>query len=93
MLRRFSAFAVAVTVVSSSLVLAVPKTASAATVVVRLYDRDHHDYHRWDRREQREYRAYLAERHRAYVRYSRLHRDERQRYWNWRHERLEHERH
>jgi hypothetical protein len=66
--------------------------SEGASIVVRIYDRDHHDYHRWDRREQHAYREYLESRHHAYVRYARQREEERRAYWRWRHERLEHER-
>jgi len=67
--------------------------ASAGEVVHRYYDREHRDYHVWNNGERRAYREYLNARHRRYVEYRRLTAAERRAYWNWRHERIERERH
>jgi hypothetical protein len=50
-----------------------------------VYDRDHRDYHVWNSREDGEYRRYLAERHRRYLTYARLRREQQRAYWRWRH--------
>jgi len=52
----------------------------------RYYDRAHKDYHRWDAHEDAAYRRWAEENHRHYVDFSRLRREDQERYWAWRHD-------
>ena len=51
----------------------------------RVYDRTHKDYHIWDENEERSYRQYLSEKHQDFRDYFKLKRNQRNEYWNWRH--------
>jgi hypothetical protein len=92
MFLRIPALILASTLAAPAVGLASTQVRIGVTVGHRVYDRDHHDYHVWDSRENRSYRQYLIERHRRYVAYSRQRRLQQSAYWQWRHERLEHER-
>ena len=59
----------------------------------RVYDPYHRDYHRWNRSEDDGYRRWLETRHRGYVDYNHLRRRDQREYWNWRHQRQEHQEH
>jgi hypothetical protein len=50
------------------------------------HDRDHNDDHHWDNHEDRAYRMYVKENHRKYRSFDRLHENDQQAYWAWRHE-------
>ena len=52
----------------------------------RYYDRERKDYHEWTEQEDRIYRNWLKEQHREYREFGKLHRNEQQQYWHWRHE-------
>ena len=51
----------------------------------RVYDRTHKDYHIWDENEERSYRQYLKEKHQDSRDYFKLKRNQRNEYWNGRH--------
>jgi Spy/CpxP family protein refolding chaperone len=53
---------------------------------VRYHDAQHNDDHEWNNREDRAYRIWAKENHRKYRAFSKLKDDDRQNYWNWRHE-------
>ena len=53
--------------------------------IKRYYDRDHKDYHEWNRDEDQAYRQYLQENQRQYRDFNKLNRNDRDRYWTWRH--------
>jgi hypothetical protein len=82
--KTFGALTLAAAI-GGSVLFPTPALAKSS-VVVRLYDNDHHDYHRWDRAEDRRYRAYLAERHQRYLAFQRASRQRQIAYWRWRHE-------
>jgi hypothetical protein len=92
MFLRIPALILAATLAAPAVGLASTQERIGVTIGHRVYDRDHHDYHVWNSRENRSYRQYLIERHRRYVAYSRQRRLQQSAYWQWRHERLEHER-
>lgn len=57
------------------------------TKVVRTYhDKQHNDDHDWNSHEDQAYRAWEKENHRRYKDFSRARENDRQTYWNWRHE-------
>jgi hypothetical protein len=49
------------------------------------YDPYNHDYHRWNNGEDGSYRRWLAEKRWDYRQYNRLQRQQREEYWQWRH--------
>lgn len=60
--------------------------AARVGVGYRVYDPYHRDYHVWDDRETVYYNQWAGETHRdPHREFRRLHRDERNEYWNWRH--------
>lgn len=63
-----------------------PVTITGCAVHAGFYDRDHHDYHRWRADEQPHFDAWVAETHRQPVAYEKLGDNDKQAYWNWRHE-------
>jgi hypothetical protein len=52
----------------------------------RYYDRERKDYHEWNEQEEHAYRNWLREQRREYRDFRKLHRNDQQRYWHWRHE-------
>jgi hypothetical protein len=50
------------------------------------YDVDHRDYHRWGPDERPHYDAWVAETRRQHLDYNKLKDDDKQAYWNWRHD-------
>jgi hypothetical protein len=56
----------------------------------RVYDSAHRDYHTWNGDEDRRYREFLTERHLKYRDFSRLNKNRRNDYWQWRHEHDDH---
>ena len=52
----------------------------------RYYDRNGHDYHVYNNQEDRAYRVYLGEQHLEYREFSKMKRQDQQRYFKWRHE-------
>lgn len=53
---------------------------------VRYYDGDHHQWHRWDDHEDQQYREYLQQRHMEYRQFNNLNDQDRNQYWEWRHD-------
>jgi hypothetical protein len=49
------------------------------------YDYHYHDYHRWGPDEREPYAHWEAENHRQHVEYSKLSNNDKQAYWDWRH--------
>jgi phytoene dehydrogenase-like protein len=64
---------------------AIIKADDTHITIRRYYDRDHRDYHQWNRDEDQMYRQYLQENQRQYREFNRLNRNDRSRYWAWRH--------
>src|SRR5438876_91339 len=56
----------------------------------RIYDSSHRDYHTWNGDEDRRYREFLTERHRKYRDFARLKKNQRNEYWQWRHDHDDH---
>jgi hypothetical protein len=54
--------------------------------VGRVYDPVHKDYHQWDDREDKAYRGYLVDNHKEYRPLAKQSKEDRNGYWNWRHE-------
>ena len=55
--------------------------------VVRTYhDRQHNDDHQWNSHEDQAYRQWGKENHRRYKDFNKIHENDRQNYWGWRHE-------
>jgi len=52
----------------------------------RYHDSQRNDDHEWNDREDRAYRMWVKEKHRKYVDFSKLRENDRQSYWDWRHE-------
>jgi hypothetical protein len=52
----------------------------------RYHDAAHNDEHHWDNHEDRAYRIWVKENHRRYTNFDRLRDEDRQSYWNWRHD-------
>jgi hypothetical protein len=82
----FSSLALAAALAAPVSISMVSTAQAQVGVNVKIYDRDHKDYHVWDDREDKAYRAYLVERHREYVPYAKIKREDQRGYWNWRHE-------
>jgi hypothetical protein len=57
----------------------------AASVQVRVYDKDHNDYHNWDDNENRAWGVFLTQNHRKSHEFSTANKKEQSQYWNWRH--------
>jgi hypothetical protein len=57
----------------------------AASVQVRVYDRDHKDYHNWDDKENRAYNRYRSENPKVTLEFSKSSKKQQAQYWNWRH--------
>ncbi|MBZ5577307.1 MAG: hypothetical protein LAP40_12170 [Acidobacteriia bacterium] len=53
----------------------------------RVYDPYRSDYHVWDNREGDYYNQWIIETHRRHKDFGKLHRNEQQEYWKWRHDR------
>ena len=54
---------------------------------VRTYhDKQHNEDHQWNSQEDRAYRVYAKENHHKYRDFSKLHENDRQAYWGWRHD-------
>jgi hypothetical protein len=60
--------------------------ATGCAVRARYYDAPHSDYHRWGAAERGPYSRWEAEQHRSHEDYRRLRQQDRQAYWNWRHD-------
>lgn len=67
-------------------VLLAPVMITGCAVHAGFYDADHRDYHRWRPAEQPHYNAWLAEKHRQPVSYEKLGDNDKQAYWDWRHD-------
>ena len=50
------------------------------------HDKQHNDDHEWNSHEDQAYRMWGKENHRKYREFSRINENDRQAYWNWRHE-------
>ena len=50
------------------------------------HDKNHNDDHEWNSHEDQAYRVYVKENHRKYRDFSKLKDNDRQSYWDWRHE-------
>jgi uncharacterized protein YxeA len=51
----------------------------------KYHDKKHNDDHEWNNHEDQAYRMYGTEHHRKYVEFSKLHDNDQQAYWKWRH--------
>jgi hypothetical protein len=65
--------------------MAIAPTALRADDKHVYHDKDHNDDHHWDSHEDKAYRMYVKENHRKYTSFDRLHDDDQQNYWRWRH--------
>jgi hypothetical protein len=64
-----------------------PTALRAEDHKVRTYhDNQHNDDHQWNSNEDRAYRVYAKENHRKYRSFSKLHDNDQQAYWGWRHD-------
>jgi hypothetical protein len=70
--------------VAPAAIMAVP-IPQAASVQVRVYDKDHNDYHNWDDNENRAWGVFLTQKHRKSHEFSTANKKEQSQYWNWRH--------
>lgn len=61
-------------------------TGCAARVTYRTYDPYYRDYHVWGDAEVPYFNRWVIETRRPHVEYRRLHREDRERYWRWRHD-------
>ena len=52
----------------------------------RYYDRERKQYHEWNEQEEHAYRNWMNQQHRKYRDFGKLHRNDQQRYWHWRHD-------
>ena len=50
------------------------------------HDAKHNDDHEWNSHEDQAYRMYIKENHRKYVDFAKLREEDRDNYWNWRHD-------
>ena len=50
------------------------------------HDKQHNDDHEWNNHEDQAYRMYAKENHRKYTPFVKLHDNDQQAYWGWRHE-------
>jgi hypothetical protein len=72
---------------SAALIAPITLVPAALQADDRVYhDRDHNDDHHWDNHEDRAYRMYVKENHRKYRNFNKLHENDQQAYWAWRHE-------
>jgi hypothetical protein len=63
-----------------------PVIISGCAVHAHYYDTAHRDYHTWGPAEREPYARWEAENHRPHTDYGKLKDDDRQAYWNWRHD-------
>jgi hypothetical protein len=63
-----------------------PVIVTGCAVHARYYDNAHRDYHVWGPAEREPYGRWEAENHRTHTDYKKLKSDDRQAYWNWRHD-------
>ena len=74
-------------VIGAALLAPISSTALRAEGPPRTYhDRQHNDDHQWNSREDKAYRIWAKENHRRYRDFGKLKEEDRQTYWNWRHE-------
>jgi hypothetical protein len=52
----------------------------------KYHDKKNNDDHEWNNHEDQAYRVYVKENHRKYKDFSKLHDNDQQAYWGWRHE-------
>lgn len=60
--------------------------STGCAVHARYYDRVHSDYHTWGPGERDPYARWETEQHRRHIEYNKLRKEDRQAYWNWRHD-------
>ena len=89
-MRRFSRY---LPTISLALALASPVVLAGCSARVGVYDQWHHDRHDWDDHEEIVFRGYLQENHRDYRPYKHLDRDDQKRYWDWRHDHPDRDKH
>ena len=63
-----------------------PVIFAGCAVHARYYDTAHRDYHTWGPAEREPYTRWEMENHRPHTDYGKLKADDRQAYWNWRHD-------
>lgn len=63
-----------------------PVTLRADDHARTYHDKAHNDDHEWNSHEDQAYRMYAKENHRKYRDFSRVKENDRQNYWNWRHD-------
>ena len=85
--RSLRNFALLGTALTASLSMA-PSVLHAQdrTAERNYHDARHNDDHTWNSHEDRAYRMWVKENHRRYTNFDRLKEDDRQAYWDWRHE-------
>jgi hypothetical protein len=66
--------------------LVTPIFIAGCEVRARYYDAPHSDYHYWGPGERAPYSRWEADQHRQHLEYKRLKNEDRQAYWNWRHD-------
>ena len=72
---------------SAALMVPVAIAPTTLSAQVRTYhDKEHNDDHEWNKHEDKAYRMYAKENHRKYRDFSKLHENDQQAYWGWRHE-------
>jgi hypothetical protein len=52
----------------------------------KYHDKGHNDDHEWNSREDKAYRIWAKENHRKNVHFDKLREEDRESYWNWRHD-------
>jgi hypothetical protein len=52
----------------------------------KYHDKGHNDDHEWNSHEDKAYRMWAKENHRKYVSFGKLKDEDRENYWNWRHD-------
>jgi hypothetical protein len=67
-------------------VLATGLSVAGCTVHAGYYDVDHRDYHHWSDAEREPYGRWEAENHRQHEDYDKLKKEDKQAYWDWRHD-------
>ncbi len=69
--------------------LIVPVTLTPTQVKAadqKYHDKAHNDDHEWNSHEDKAYRMWAKENHRKYVHFDKLKDEDRENYWNWRHD-------
>jgi hypothetical protein len=73
-------------ILGAVLVSSVTPTALKAADPKNYHDAKHNDDHEWNSHEDQAYRIWVKENHRKYRDFAKLKEEDRQSYWDWRHD-------